>query len=138
MEAPVRENGRDGRHEATVGLAQQQGTAGRNAASPWDRLRERRSGFISKLQPEGVLCRHMKFLYFTDVIHPKHMYCSWCTLRGMCLNTCEKKPKSPRGFCPLSHMIQKENSLDINVYKSRFQSYPFPDVRHMYPGASQL
>ena len=41
--------------------------------------------FISKLQPEGILCTHMRFLCFTYGIHLKHIYCSCFTLRSMCL-----------------------------------------------------
>ena len=32
-----------------------------------------RNHIISKLQPEGVLCKHTRFLCFTDGIHLKHI-----------------------------------------------------------------
>ena len=90
---------------------------------------------ISKLQLERVLCKHMRFSCFTDGIHLKHL-CNCFALSGMCLNTHEKETKSPRGFCPLFHMRQKGSSPKINVNNYIFQSCPFPDVRHLYPGAS--
>ena len=34
----------------------------------------------SKLQPEGVLCKYMRFLYFIDGIHLKDMYFTCFTL----------------------------------------------------------
>ena len=46
---------------------------------------------ISKLQPEGVLCKHMRFLCFTDGDHLEHIYCSCSALHNMCSTTCEKK-----------------------------------------------
>ena len=61
----------------------------------YPRCRYRRSFLhcvcISKLQPEGVLCKHMRFVCFTDGAHLKHMYCSCFTLRSTCFNTCEKQ-----------------------------------------------
>ena len=51
---------------------------------------EKGSHCISKLQPEGVVCKHMRFLCFTDSIHLKYMYFRCFTLHSMCLNIYEK------------------------------------------------
>ena len=78
-------------------------------------IREEKAHHISKLQPEGVLCKHVRFLCFADGIHLKHMYFSCVTLRSMCLNTCEKT-KSPRGFCLLFHLSQRGCSPECPCY----------------------
>ena len=101
-------------------------------------LRRALRGDIGKLHPERVLCKHVIFLCFTNSIRLKHIYCNCFTLRSMCLNTYEKKTKSPRELYPLFHMSQNGSSPEISVKRYRFQSCPFLGGRHLYPGASHL
>ena len=69
---------------------------------------------ISKLQPEGVLCKHTKLLCFADIIYLKHVYCSCSTLHGIYKHVLQNA-KSPPEFCPLVYMSQKGSSSEISV-----------------------
>ena len=80
---------------------------------------------ISKLQPEGVLYKHMRFLCFTDGIHLNtHVlwlfHSTWYVFKHAL-----KKNKSPRRFCPLFQLSQKGSSPEISVYKFQIAELPF-------------